>query len=160
MSAPTVEQLRAELTGDPAGLGYAPLVNSAQDYQVAALLNADRDQVYSYAPIADLQAELHKMIHSSGLPTWSIIKQQAAGEASAIQAVCGLIVDITQARYSNVDMGLAVVQGSLAALETATILTTEQKTALLALGQRWRSRAEELWGLGTRITAAMVSNAR
>jgi hypothetical protein len=160
MPAPTVEQLRAELQNDPANLGYAEPLLTAQDRTVAGLLNASRDQVYSYAPIADLQAELHKMIHSSGLPTWSVIKQQAAGEASAIQAVCQLIIDITQARYNNADMGLVVVQASLSALETATILTTEQKNTLLALGQRYRSRAEELWGLDTRITAEQVSAAR
>jgi hypothetical protein len=161
MATFTLEELRAELAADPSELGYAPLVHVAADSELAVLLNTPRVPVLSYAAIADLQAALHSMLHSSNRSVWTLISRSATTHASeTVQDVCQLIVDITQARYQSVNMGLPLVDLSLGALVTAEILTEQQKTDLLELGRVNISRAEELWGRGTRISIEQIGAAR
>lgn len=138
--------LKDELTNDPLGLGYAPLVAS-QDYNgLAEMLNIPR-----------LEIKVSQMVPRHQVKTLLL----GTGEILAIKASENAYAQSTMfylndSDYQNVDLTLPVVQGMLAALLSENLLTQDTVDAIQAMGLRPASRAEQL---GLRVTDSDIANA-
>lgn len=153
------DALRSEIETDPAGVGYAALVAAGNDTAVAGLLNADFDTHLGLVGIPDVQAELHKFVHSSGLPVWLVIEDTADDtQANAgLRAACRMVRAVATSRYENVDLSLLAVAGALDALLLGGVLTEAQREALDDLATRARSRAEVVFGAGVVVSHTDVA---
>ena len=134
------EALRAEITGDPTGLGYAAAVARGDDTAVAALLNAPRAGV-------SVQRELvpaHEVFEAIAPPEWAAL---SAAEKQRVQTI--------------LSMGTVNVRGAQtrAALAAAFGAGTATRTALVALQARTGSRAEAVLGAGVGVHEADVARA-
>lgn len=141
--AMTFAALKTEIQTDPAGVGYASAVASGADGAVADLINTVRaGAAYSIfkssVPIAALVANIDST-NFAALTALQLAKLQLlfAGSAS---------LDATDLNTRNIVTG--VFTGMAATLANLTILVKRQG-----------SRAEVLWGDGTRITADDVAHA-
>lgn len=154
--------LRAEIVNDPAGMGYAVHANAYADSLVADLVNLPQGEaVLGLCDIPTLQAELHKLMHATGLPVWVLIRKTAVSDQVPVElaACCQMVLDVAAAKYQNVDLSLPAVQAVLTGLVAGGVLTAEQKVQVESLGRRQRSRAEVL-GLveqGGKVSADEVS---
>jgi hypothetical protein len=137
------EVLRQELTDDPEGLGYATL----SDPQAADLLNTANRTVRGTAQASDVR----RFVLIKGL--WP--KIAVAAQSAPDPVVQGTAITILQTlaphsfeqiRMSDTEVFDAVSQ-MLDVMVGASIMTPEQKIAMIALGDVVISRAEQL-GLG------------
>lgn len=138
---PTVQQIRTEIDTDPKTLGYATLkAQSNGPEAVATRMNevgASAETLFkAYTPVEDLLAELQYAEFNS----WT-----AAQKAGVDQFFRG----------TRIKTGSATLRASMGAM----LPTSASKTAMIALASRSASRAEALWGEGTRITDAQVADA-
>ena len=126
--------LRAELTQDPAGLGYAPLVAAGDDVAVADALNAVRQGIQ--VPCLVERHRVKTLLYGTGEMLG--IKSGTSGEAR----LAAMYLDDPD--YQNVDLGLPVVQGLLSALLSGGVLSQGTVDTIQVMGQRPGSRAEQL----------------
>ena len=141
---PTPQQLKTELTTDPAGLGYSSHLTVADDQGLADILNA-------------VQAGVAYSIFRNSIPVRDLIAAITASE----------YVTLTSLQIAQLNF-LFSANSTLDAtdLNTRNIVTTIFTGKASTLGnfavvaKRQASRAEVAWGQGTFITAQQVGEAR
>ncbi len=154
----TPSQLKAELTDDPAGLGYAALVAAGNDAALAALLNApgagsvNRREV----PRGEL---LEALAGTGGLAAVYAAAVDPQGAAFSVAKAATLILDDP---LGTVDYTRAGTRALVAALGPGAlaVLTAQQLAALQGVCAKSGSRAEVLWGDGATVSAQQVGEAR
>lgn len=151
--------LQTEIETDPAGLGYAGKPAPA----VAALLNTPGDRLATPqpwtrpAPHVPLSAVIQWAAQPDGSSPAPIttITDAANDDADGTRGTCLAALRIFGAvGYLDVShpINLRLIQD----LATAGKITAGQQAGLLALGAAPASRAEQLWGAGTTITAEQL----
>jgi hypothetical protein len=163
---PTPQQLRAELDGDPLGLGYAALLAAGDDTGVAALLNARVRPGYvparwvsvSLARYPSLDALIHWCLTHGTLPA-----EYGGGECPfAVYALFRNLDRVDKSvgagdlRAAVSDLTAGLAQASAAGLVGAMIPTGFGD--YLLSGEVKIGRAEELWGGG--VTESDVAKTR
>ncbi len=93
---------------------------------LATILSTGRTKTIA-VPIADLQAYLQ------GNGTWWGIKAIAANTAHAAYPAACAAMDVTSARYENIDMSLPIVSQMLGGLVAASAITQADMDALIAM---------------------------
>lgn len=159
---PTLAQIKAELDNDPEALGYAALLSgdTPNDQGVADLLNARTYR--GMVPIIDLSAYCTTQGITGGI-------EATANNQAADISVRGLCYSVLSVLRDDLRLNFADLDDP--AFDTMTdllvgvgLLTSQQQTALKALGENRRSRAAVLWSTATEyfptITATQVGNAR
>lgn len=143
--------LRSELLSDPLTLGYAGM----SDSEAAASLNGATRP----APIQSADVRRYLLV----VGKWAAVKRASmdlSNEAKNLAAIA--MVDALD-NLAEFDMGVPAYANAIAsgldALVSVSLISSDDKTAILALGSSKRSRAQEL-GLGVTPTAADVAAAR
>jgi len=142
-----IEALRAEITTDPAGLGYAALVAADADASIVAAVNAVREGI-----LVDQLVPRHAvktLLYGTGEMLAIKMAQEPSGRLAAMY--------LDDPDYENVDLTLPVVQGLLASLLGAGLLSQGTVDAIQSMGKRPGSRAEQI-GLGV-VSCEDVSRA-
>ena len=146
------DALRDELTQDPAGLGYAPLLDAGSANQVAAALNEPR---YPTDGPITIERLLRWAAKYAVLP-----RLQAAAQSDNMQVAGIAQVGLLLTQNPNIpviDLGLADVQQMFGALVQAGVISADERDELFAAGVHLVSRADVL-KLGA-VTADDVSRA-
>jgi hypothetical protein len=132
--------LKNELLTDPAGLGYAPLVNSGNDAGIAAALNATRQGI---------------AVNVGVVPAYAVFEAIVPGEWAALSA------QEKQRIQTILSMGQVDTTGgnTRAAFQAAFATGSATRSALNALLTRPGSRAESLFGGGARVSDGDVARA-
>jgi hypothetical protein len=147
-----IAALRNELTTDPAGLGYAPLLDAGSANQVAAALNEPR---YPTDGPITIERLLRWAAKYAVLPRLQVAAQSDNIALAGIAQV-GLL--LTQnPNIPEIDLGLEDVQQMFAALVEAEVISAAQRDELFASGVHLVSRADVL-GLGY-VSADDISRA-
>lgn len=138
---PTPQELKTELTTDPASLGYAALIKVGSDGGLADALNLPR----SGASFAQFRSNVapSEILHAVAPADFANANQLAVSKLQLILAP------------GVVDASLANVRGSLQALFSGASQAT--RDALLAVCTRQGSRAEKLFGPGTTVTPLEIA---
>lgn len=136
----TLTQLAAEITTDPTSLGLVALRDAGSDQALADALNLPR------AGITVNRNDLsgRELLNAVVLSEYTALTQANRDLWQALLTIAPLDATDTQTRTTV---------GAIFAAGTTT------RTNLVALSTRPGSRAEQLWGTGTRITALDVSRA-
>ncbi len=135
----TLTQLAAEINTDPTALGLVALKAAGSDQAIADVLNLSR--VGITVDRNDIRAK----------------ELQGAVVTAEYLALAQPQRDLWQAllTIAPLDAGDANTKASVAAVFSAG----PTRTALVALATRQGSRAEQLWGTGTTVSAISVSRA-
>ena len=138
--------LKAELEGDPAGLGYDGQTSNRK----AELLNA-MSRAGGVA-VGELHQALDNMADANGVPVWEWIEGHAA-DASAAGMACRAAIRLRNAHpsYPAVRTRGATFVAMTQTIVAAGGMTDAQAEALRALADDQVSRAQEL-GLGVVTT--------
>lgn len=141
MAAFSIAALHTELTTDPVSMGYATLLQKANDQAVADLLNSLTSPGAASVFRTDVRAQ--EFLNCITTADFSALNQL---NTSKLQMVLGPgVLDATNAN----------LRAAVQALFTGATLT-----AMQAVCSRTGSRAEVLWGTGIVVTAAQVGAAR
>lgn len=151
----TTAQLKAELQNDPTALGYAAKYESNDPQGAADLLNAVR-QTISVKRSDVMASEILEAIDIRDLVYPGTGQLPAASQPLA-NAWMESILQLTRCRLAKDDGTDTTVLKNLKLLLTAT--GQGSKDRIVALSLRTGSRAEQLFGAGTAITASDVANA-
>ena len=159
-------ELRTEITTDPEGLSYP-----SDDEATAALLNA-QDRTIPVEPLesavfghADLHgywgriARLSVMSEAEILAEYEFVSTAEIAR-SAKQAALGARDRRLSGRDRTIDVNASAFQAMAGLFVAMGVMTQAHHDALTAMGQGPGSRAEELWGVGARVTPSDVANAR
>src|SRR3990167_3076310 len=119
--------LKTELTTDPTGLGYEPLVTAGADGALSTLVNLVRDTI---------------SVPRGIIQTWEVLAATDAAEYGALSATGK---DIYKTLVSAVDVNDAQIRTILSTLFPAGSVTRMNLVARLT---RKGSRAEQLYGTG------------
>lgn len=130
--------LNTEITIDPESLGYAFLITDGNDQGIADLLNA----VSSSWPIERDLIEAYEVIDATDAGDWTAL---TAAERVRYQTITG--AGQINVKSTNVRAAFGAMFGA----------GTTTRANLLALQSRNGSRAEILFGSGTRITHTDVA---
>lgn len=160
MDAFSIAALRTELQQDPAGLGYAATLAEGAIGSVVGAINLRRAEWTARKPL---------------IPVWELAKWAAQGgrheklEGAVASAPAGIksvaavalrMIDAPLMPGATFDVDEPAVAALVDVLITATVLASDDKAALLALGsQTPASRAEVLWGYGVVVTDIQVQQA-
>ena len=141
---PTPQQLADEITNDPTGIGYAVHVATGNDTAIAEALNTKSFR--GPVPIIDLSAYC-TVNGITGMVTATANNQNADQSA---RNLCFGVLSILEnnLRLNNADLDAPAFDLMTDGLIAFSLLTSEQKTAIFALGDNRYSRAEVLWGPG------------
>lgn len=134
----TLAQLKSEIQTDPTARGYA--AQGGNDEAKATLINAVQGGI---------------AIDRGVIPAYEIVDATAAAEWAALSAA-------EKQRYQTLTGAGQVNSASVntrAAFQAMFGAGTATRTALTALLTRTGSRGEQLWGLGTTITAQDIGRA-
>jgi len=144
--------LRDELTNDPAGLGYAPLVAAGSHNAIAAALNEPRYDALGSVPITPML----EWIAAYGI--MARLRAAAAGSDAQIASIAEVaLMLVSNPNIPALDLSRPRVQTMLDALMQAGVIPQDAYAEVLALATIRTSRAHQL-GLGT-VTADDVSRA-
>ena len=144
--------LRAELTTDPAKLGYGPLLAAGSANRVADLLNARTQAGLGSVPITPLL----EWIAAHGV--MARLRAAAAGSNEQVASIAEVaLMLVSNPNIPALDLSRVRVQQMLGALTQAGVIPTEAQTELLGMATTYVSRAEVL-GLGW-VSADDVSRA-
>lgn len=134
--------LATEINTDPQTLGYAPFVANGSDQSIADMLNAPTATT-GWRNDVTPQEVLERIVGADFvlLP----VGQQIL--AQLLFAQVGNRIDASKASIQNL---------FVAAFGTGTATTT----ALIAMAQKYYSRAEVLFGVGTHVSAYDIAKAR
>lgn len=144
--------LASEITTDPTATGYAAMT----DAEIAASLSAATIRVRQRVPIEMLQA----VAMETGV--YAALRTAVATPETPPQmvALCQTVLDLANARFTDVDMDNPAAIQMFGALQQYGIISTEQATAIDALATaRVISRAEQI-GMGAIITVADIERSR
>lgn len=143
--------LLSEITDDPAALGYAG--KTAQ--QQADLGNT---QSIPYDVIVDTWV-VHNFLLGSGI-YGKLLDAYHNNANEQVRIIAEEAIDTVMGQIPQLDVNSnsTIVQG-MEALEQAGVLTQGDANSIIALGQRHRSRFEQLWGDGTVVTAPQITAA-
>jgi len=148
--------LRTELTTDPLNLGYAPLLAIANDWAIADILNtkAYRGPV----PLRELSAYC---VTQGILGACEAVATDTANPVE-LRGLCHTVLTLIRDdfRLETADVDAAAFDYAATQLVNASLLTSEQKAAMLALAANRASRAEVLFGAGTTVGVFDVGSAR
>lgn len=142
----TDAELLAEITNDPAGLGYAG--KTAQ--QIVDMINAPRDGVV-IAVIVPKSTVLQIM----ALAPFRAAALPEPGRTGWLELLANI-----RALSEGLSPLDAVVSAMLTQAVSDGVLTEGEKMQLDALGQRDGSRAEQLWGVWTVVSLNDVARVR
>lgn len=144
--------LKTEVQTDPNSYGYAPLLAAGADGAVAELLNKVRDGTDGFAAITVKRADIAPVEVLEAVDTRDFKASPSALEGSWFES----ITQYSRVRLLNEDGAQTRVMANLRRLVTDTNGT---QTRLTALANRNGSRAEQLFGTDTRVSADDVSKA-
>lgn len=156
----TNEVLRAELENDPLGLGYAELIQTANDAAIAAILNekeiAGNRFVYNW----QVKAQAYKSTNAQGMPVWMALvaaKRQTA-EATLGAAAEAVIDYINDRNFQSIDVRDAATVLMFGVLQSYSLMTADNWAAMVALSQSKISRAEQLYyGQGVSVPIEAIA---
>lgn len=138
----TVDQLaalRAELTADPTGLGYAGM----QPEQIRTALASATTETIRNVPLDELQAYLMTAIaEGQPVPAWWMLKSAAASNPVAEMAY-----DLFSSRLQALDVRLPTVQTLLWQLVSTSVLTQDIADAIVAMSHVTVARGVALFGV-------------
>lgn len=124
------------------------------DAEIVAALNA-QTAVRRRVPISDLQARAME----SGVYTALRVAVATPGTPEQLRAVCQTVLDLANARFTDVDLDNAASQQMFGALRQAGVITADQAAAIDALATTgYTSRARAL-GLGA-VTVEDIERSR
>jgi hypothetical protein len=148
--------LRQELDDDPLDFGYVNYLNSGNHVDVATLLNQKNyiisDQyvlikdVQSYVDTNNLRVGVYKGITNNELP-------------EQIRDVCQSVKNMFEARYEYVDITNETFLAGIDALCLVGLLTTDNKSGIIAIGDKPASRADVLFGYPTTVSHIDIAEA-
>lgn len=152
-----IEELIEELTTDPDGLGYAPLITAGDHSGVTALINhVDGARTAlrpnTFATVRTLVARMGPAgaIVAKKLRAFAASADSAVPEVYALQATVQEIMPFISAgdpgQGDGVDLGDAGSRGLFSALVSIGVITQDEATAVLAIGTPPCSRAFQLFG--------------
>lgn len=136
---PTLAEIKTEIVTDPAGIGYATVLNGELTpwHELTALLNAPR----TASPLP-----------RGVVPAYMVAAAVDRAEFDALAAAGRTYLSLLL-QPGQVDLSAAPIRAGLGALFPAGSTT---RTRLIALADRDASRAEVLWGAGTVIDFMQV----
>jgi hypothetical protein len=137
----TLAQLAAEVNNDPSTLGLVALKTAGSDQAIADALNLVRATITGINR-NDISAK--ELMAAVVLAEYTALTQANRDLWQALLTIAPLDAQDTQTRTTV---------GAIFGTGTTT------RTNLQALASRTGSRAEQLWGTGTRVTALDVSRA-
>lgn len=146
--------LQTELTTDPLGLGYAPLIASGNDGAIAAILN-DKSRGYTMIRPRLVSARAVLAEYAEGPMAAANVLDKLEQAAAANNAVKWAFFFL---KADGLDVGAQATQAMLDQLAVGGVLTVAESVNLKSLALVPASRAEVL-GLGE-ITTQMVAEAR
>lgn len=132
--------LKTELQTDPSALGYAALLAAGNHAGVAAALNLPRAGI----TISRDLIPSHEIFEAIVTSEYTAL---VAAEKTRLQVILGM---------GQVNVKGANTRAQLAAMFGAGTAT---RTAILAMIDRQGSRAEQLFGAGTQVSAADIAQA-
>jgi hypothetical protein len=132
------DSLRAELTADPASIGYAAM---APD-EIIAAMQAHIVQVERFVPLKDLQSLLmEETAAGHPVPVWWVLKSLAQTSPLAEMAF-----DMFSSRLENFNSRGAFQAAALTQLQTAGVIDQRIRDLVDALAVVERNRGEALFG--------------
>lgn len=140
----TDTQLKAEITGDPANMGYAGKAAA----QVVAIINAPKAGV-TFPKIVDVATILGVMIEAPG----RIARFADSTKTGEWNQILANIRSLKEGFRPSDAPVAAMLQKAL----NEAVITSAEKATIEALGLRPGSRAEELWGEGTVVSLNNVA---
>jgi len=133
------DALRNELTTDPAGLGYAPLLAAGSANQVADLLNASTQQGLGSVLITPLL----EWIAAHGI--MARLRAAAAGEDADVASIAEVaLMLVSNPNIPALDLSRPRVQAMLGALTLASVIPADAQAELLGMATTYVSRAQVL----------------
>ena len=154
-----LDALKDELAKDPQKLGYAKLVEVANDQAVADLLNATTG---AGVGAVTLTALTKNQALTAVVPIVMAISLGSGGDGTGLPpafviALLDRLITLLCAADPSVSVDLAVVTAELTLAQSQGLLSAGQ---LAAATTRQGSRAEVLFGADFKITAQQVGAAR
>lgn len=146
--------LHTEITTDPRGYGYAPLLASGNDDGLASLLNKVRDGTDGFPAITVKRTDIASNEVLEAIDSRDLAASPNAGLCSWFQSTTALV----RMRLVNDDGTDTRILGNLRRLYTSDVQGS--RTRLQALATRPGSRAEELFGSGTVLSNFDVGQAK
>lgn len=144
--------LRAEILSGPLAAELAPHVATRHDAMIALIMSEPR------YPVAGSVSRAQFAVWAASGPR-AAIEDHATNAASALRASALSLRDfLLGAGSTDLDLADPAVAQLLDAWVAASAITAEQRDALLAIGARTISRAEQI-GLGASIHHSAVSAA-
>jgi hypothetical protein len=152
--------LAAEIRTDPLTLGYAPLIQSGADGEIAAILNRRPE---SFSPPKAWTAA-RPLVPISVVLQWGATGPLAsiqAAQSSAIPGIASIAIAsmLGFASLETFDVSDLKNRASLTGFVQASVLTQAQVDALIALGTAPASRVEALFELGSTVSSLDVARA-
>lgn len=148
--------LKTEILSGPLATELAPLVKLGADNRIAAALNRPDQRASRLVPADELRA----VLFATGVWTALCRAQFELLAGAAVKAAAKTVQDYC-AMVELIDLDARAVTGMLDTLESAGLVNTDQRAALLALRYAPASRAEtvRLVPCGGGVTADDVSRA-
>lgn len=132
------DALRAELTNDPAAIGYAGL----SPEQTVAAMRAHTVQVERFVPLKDLQSMLMEEVATGhAVPVWWALKTAAQTNPLAEMAF-----DLFSSRLENLNTRGAFQTSALAQLQAAGLIDQSIRDKIDAMAVVTKNRGEVLFG--------------
>lgn len=132
-----------------------PQYSGMTDAEIAATLNTPGEATRRRVPIAELQARAME----SGVYTALRVVVGNTQAPAELRAVAQTVLDLSNARFDDVDLDNASAQQMFGALQQAGIITPDQAAAIDALATVPGVSRATVLGLGA-VTEAMVATAR
>lgn len=141
--------LEDEIANDPLGRGYIGMT----DEQVADDMNSIYRQININIPLREL------IVYLLRNNKWGPIKDAAEDDLHDVHRQCeAFMVVMNNVNFTDLDISDPVMQAMLLAIKNAGLLNNEDQSAILAMGKKDVSRAQEL-GLSV-IKPGYVGDAR
>ncbi len=153
MPAFTSAQLLSEITSDPASLGYAAPVAVGNQAGIAALLNDPTKGLAMPKPVPMLA--FAKFAAGSGMRQ----KLKNGQSNETVGAICDTAIEMLGQLTISFDPNDVPTQQMMAALVTASVLTSTDQTTIVTNCTQPSSRAENLWGIGVTVQLSDVAAA-
>ena len=136
--------LQSEITSDPLSIGYAPFISSGNDQAIADLLN--QKQYRGPVPIS----ELSSYCLTNGLIGTLQVACQATGVPDQIKGLCITVTTLLKNDYrlSTCDTDNVAFMTICDALISSSLMSSQNKTDIIAMGNNRLSRSEVLFGIG------------
>lgn len=139
----TIQQLTTEITTDPTGLGYAAFITANDRPGLAGALNLPRQGV----TVKRNDVMANEII--AAVDSRDFVTTPNAAHVAFVQA---LLAKGAPLQFQDNDGNDTKILGNIKRLLVSDDATHTSRAALNALASRTGSRAEQLWGTGTKIT--------